>query len=223
MNAAELVARATGPAIATDEADRLLQWNGAARELLGYDRDRRCNGLELHELIEVRDVFGNRVEAEGPAFFEMVSHGEPINDYELSVRRATGERVLITVSVVVVLGPTSGRRELVYLLRPVLRRRKADEAIARLLAGDEGPGAASGGVRQPDPYRSGGSGGAPELTRRQLAVLRLLADGHSNAEIARLLGVSVNTVRSHVQILLQRLGARTRAEALARAFRDRLL
>lgn len=54
------------------------------------------------------------------------------------------------------------------------------------------------------------------LTARQIDVLRLLGHGHTNAEIAGQLVVSVRTVDSHVAAVLGKLGAATRREAAAR-------
>lgn len=64
---------------------------------------------------------------------------------------------------------------------------------------------------------------AATLTRRELEVLTLLADGLSNADIANRLAISANTVRNHVQSILAKLGARSRLEAVAIATRQRLL
>jgi DNA-binding NarL/FixJ family response regulator len=55
------------------------------------------------------------------------------------------------------------------------------------------------------------------LTGRQVEVVRLLADGLSNAEIAARLVLSVRTVDSHVAAVLDKLDAPTRREAAARA------
>lgn len=63
----------------------------------------------------------------------------------------------------------------------------------------------------------------PGLTEREREVLALLADGLSNAEIARRLTVSVNTVRNHVANLSAKLGAHSKLEALAIAVREGLL
>jgi len=56
------------------------------------------------------------------------------------------------------------------------------------------------------------SEGSPVLRDDELAVLRLLALGHTNAEVARLLGVSLRTVESRRARLFGKLGVRTRAE-----------
>jgi DNA-binding NarL/FixJ family response regulator len=56
------------------------------------------------------------------------------------------------------------------------------------------------------------------LTGRQRQVLSLIARGHTNKEIARLLGISQRTVKFHVAALFERLGTSNRTETLARAF-----
>ena len=58
---------------------------------------------------------------------------------------------------------------------------------------------------------------APELTSRQLEVLRLLSEGRSAREISEELYLSQATVRNHIRSLLQALGAHSQLEALARA------
>lgn len=55
------------------------------------------------------------------------------------------------------------------------------------------------------------------ITAREVEVLGLLAAGHSNKEIARALGVSPNTVKTHLARLFAKLEAGTRTAAIARA------
>ena len=66
-------------------------------------------------------------------------------------------------------------------------------------------------------------GNRAQVTARELDVLRLLADGLRNAEIAERLFLSPRTVDYHVSSLLRKLGARTRGEAVAAARRLNLL
>lgn len=58
---------------------------------------------------------------------------------------------------------------------------------------------------------------ADELTPRERDVLRLIALGHTNAEIAAMLYVSVRTVENHRSSLMRKLGVRTRAELVRQA------
>jgi DNA-binding CsgD family transcriptional regulator len=55
------------------------------------------------------------------------------------------------------------------------------------------------------------------LTPREVEVLALLAAGQANKEIARALGVSPNTVKTHLARLYEKLGATSRTAAIAQA------
>ena len=57
------------------------------------------------------------------------------------------------------------------------------------------------------------------LTSRESEVLSLLAEGASNKEIARKLGISVHTAKFHVNSILQKLSTQKRVEAVVRAAR----
>jgi DNA-binding NarL/FixJ family response regulator len=62
----------------------------------------------------------------------------------------------------------------------------------------------------------------PKITPREREVLALIACGYSTSEIASALWITEDTVRTHVKRLLARLTARTRAHAVAIAFREGL-
>ena len=62
----------------------------------------------------------------------------------------------------------------------------------------------------------------PRLTPRHNDLLRLLAAGHTNAQIARRLGISEGTVRTHLENIYERLGVSSRTAAVTRAFPDRV-
>ena len=61
------------------------------------------------------------------------------------------------------------------------------------------------------------------LTQREREVLRLLADGNTNEEIGAELTISPQTVRTHVQKAMEKLGAGTRVQAVATALRQALI
>ncbi len=57
-----------------------------------------------------------------------------------------------------------------------------------------------------------------ELTLRQWQLMNMLAAGHTNAQIARHLGISEGTVRKHLENIYRRLQVSSRAAAITRAF-----
>jgi DNA-binding NarL/FixJ family response regulator len=58
-----------------------------------------------------------------------------------------------------------------------------------------------------------------DLTKRELEILRLLAEGLEPDEIAQKLAISSKTVSTHVQNVFRKLGVRSRPQALAAAYR----
>jgi DNA-binding CsgD family transcriptional regulator len=62
----------------------------------------------------------------------------------------------------------------------------------------------------------------PRLTPRQNELLRLLAAGRTNSQIARELGISEGTVRTHLENIYEKLGVSSRTAAVTRAFPDRM-
>jgi two-component system NarL family response regulator len=64
---------------------------------------------------------------------------------------------------------------------------------------------------------------APQVTERELSVLKLLAGGASNKEIGLKLSISEHTVKSHVANIFTKLDARDRTEAVAKAIQKGLI
>jgi DNA-binding NarL/FixJ family response regulator len=67
------------------------------------------------------------------------------------------------------------------------------------------------------------TGSAPLLTDREIEVLRLVARGHANREIAELLVISENTVKNHVRNILEKLHLHSRVEAAVYAHQQHLI
>lgn len=64
---------------------------------------------------------------------------------------------------------------------------------------------------------------APKLTEREMEVLRLVARGLGNREIAKELFISENTVKNHIRNILEKLQLHSRMEAVVYAVREKLL
>lgn len=70
------------------------------------------------------------------------------------------------------------------------------------------------------PQRESGPAGRPELNRRELELVALLAQGLGDREIAERLAISYETARSRGKALRRKLGVRTRAEVVAKVLRQ---
>jgi DNA-binding NarL/FixJ family response regulator len=64
---------------------------------------------------------------------------------------------------------------------------------------------------------------APKLTEREMEVLRLVARGMNNRDIAKELFISENTVKNHVRNILEKLQIHSRMEAVMVAVREKLI
>jgi DNA-binding NarL/FixJ family response regulator len=94
---------------------------------------------------------------------------------------------------------------------------------AKTMSLDEAVGLALGAVLpEPDAALSSVSEPVPSLTHREIEVLRLIASGHTNKEIAGTLVLSERTVERHISNLYAKIGARGRADATTYALRHDL-
>ena len=91
-----------------------------------------------------------------------------------------------------------------------------DAAVAEALA-------VCAAVAPPVSGPSSDAAGPGDLTARELEVLRLVAAGHANKEIATLLGLSLRTVETHLTSIYAKIGARGRADAVAFALRHGII
>lgn len=186
---------------AVDAAQRIMFWNAAAESLLGYAAGdvlgRRC-----YEVFGGRDASGNLLCCPHCPLLVMVQRGEPVASREMVVSARGGDARWINISTLVL----PGRTGVVHLFRDVSEARARERLAAAVLAGR---------VRPPETASSP----LVVLTRREQEVLQLLARGASTREIAQTLFISRLTARNHVQHILRKLGATSRAEAVAISLR----
>ena len=184
---------------------RITLWNRAAERILGYPA-RAVLGRPCCDLFGGSDDSGNRLCYRGCHIQSLVRLGEPVQSFDMRTRARNGRAVWLNVSVLSVPGDPACT---VHLFRDVTATRELLTLVHERLAG-------------PPPGGVPGSPGA-SLSRRELEVLRLMADGLSTTAAAERLHVSRATIRNHVQSILTKLGVHSRLEAVAFATRHRLL
>ena len=95
-----------------------------------------------------------------------------------------------------------------------------EDAVEYALA--DTPGGAGPEPARDRPGAAGLNGEAPALTARQGEVLRLVAQGRTDRQIAAALGLSAETVGRHLSAVFRKLGVASRAAAAAAAVRHGL-
>lgn len=197
----EIAGQAGDGAVVLDQAQRVLAWNKAAEAILGLSSG-DVVGQRCHEVFCGRDESGNRVCCPRCPLFVMVQQGERVAPRDMLVAPHGGEPRWVNVSTL----SAPGGVGVLHLFRDVSAARARERLAEAILAGR---------VRPPE------STATPlaTLTRRELEVLQLLTSGADTKEIAGALFISRLTARNHVQHILRKLGAASRAEAVAIALR----
>lgn len=115
---------------------------------------------------------------------------------------------------------------------PILRLAASSDDGASTLPASLSPAQLDAGLRAvaaglrvaPASGRFGADGAArAALTPREVEILRCLGDGMSNKAVARALGISAHTVKFHLEAVFAKLGAASRAEAVAKGLRRGLI
>ena len=203
---AEALTRAGDGAFVIGAEGVIVLWNRAAETMLGYPA-REAVGRACCELFAGFDEHGNRRCDPGCSVMALLKIGEPVQSFDMRARTRAGRVVWLNMSVLAVGGDLGRGRLTVHLFRDVTAARELLTLVHERLAA---PGTA-------------GSNGHSTLTRRELEVLRLMAEGLNTSAAAERLHVSRATVRNHVQNIFAKLGVHNRLEAVARAVRRRLL
>ncbi len=194
----ELVTSTGDPAFAVGIDGEVIAWNQGMEALLRRPAS-DVLGKPCHEIMCGRDVFDNRFCDQHCALHNMADRREPMRSFELVAESSDGEKVRVRLNALRV--AVGDGHALVHVLHPA--------AEPPTMPGGQGSPAT-------DPAPS-----APpeQLTPRELEVLQILAAGASTEDIAEELCIGIATVRSHVQRIIEKLGAHSKLEAVASAYR----
>jgi len=184
---------------------RVLLWNRAAEKMLGYS-SRDVVGRQCCDVFAGLDDSGNRLCYPGCQVVTLVKMGEPVQSFDMRTRTKSGRGIWLNVSILAVDSGKGSPPLTVHLFRDVTAAKELLTLVHERLSASHSVGSPNG-----------------SLTRREVEVLRLMADGRSTRATAEALHVSPATVRNHVQNVLAKLGVHSRLEAVAYASKHRML
>lgn len=211
----QLVENTADGAFAVDYSRKLSAWNQVATKLFGFT-PAEVLGLPCQEVIAGRDDEGNIFcRWECAVFCYAKANAFPPN-CNICTRTKAGQALWLNMSVVVIPPHLGTRGHLIHFFRPIDRQKRLEEFVQRTCAE-----AARLSANAPLPAQPPFPG--PLLSMRELEILRLLGSGTPTREIAQTLGISVATVRTHSQNILEKLGVHSKLEAVLCATRHQLL
>jgi len=213
----EAILTADTPALVTDASGHITSWNHAAERFFerqtGQVLGRRC-----YDIVGGRDVFGNRFCHENCAVMSMGRKGEAVHAFELAIAIPPRSEQPLHVSVYQFRGDSGpASTQLVHVFEPIDRAGRLARALERLGAGPSQGGAPVFSGPAPLPHASHGE--EPPLTGREKEILRWVAVGLQNKEIAGKVGISLATVRNHIHNIPEKLEVHSKLEAVSLAFR----
>ncbi len=199
------IATADG-AFVTDERQRVVAWSSSAQRMLGFSPEELV-GQPCYLALMGREPDGHPVCRRGCAVIRNARRGRGTASYEVTARTRDGSPRALSFSIIVVERPQGGFHVL-HLFRD---------------AGSSAPARSRRDARPDGEASAASHAHVDPLTRRELQVLGLLAQGSTIDEIAAALSISIFTARNHVANVQCKLGARNRLETVLLGMRRGLV
>lgn len=204
-------------ALVLDSEDKVVFWNSAAERLLGF-RAEEVIGRPCHEVMRGKTLCGHPLCSSPCSIACRLAVGRAVRNFDMQTFTKTGRMIWLNVSSIPVPMRKKGRFAVAHLFRDVTKQarvRRLVEDLHSVLC--SGPADPAGSEARRDPKLE--ISFVLPLSEREQEVLRLLAAGEGSKAIADKLCISPATVRNHIQHILEKLGAHSRLQALAIAFR----
>jgi PAS domain S-box-containing protein len=202
-------------AFAIDNKYKIVYWNRAAEELLGYEK-KQIIGRFCYQVLQGLDEQHRLLCTAHCPIAKAAFDDEPVANYDIQARKKMGDRRWLNMSIFAYREREEEEKTFVFHLFRDVTKRKDDEALLKRVL--------EAARRYHDPSHlsfldSETNSPLDVLTPRENEVLTYLAKGYGTNDIAQALFIAPNTVRNHVQNILQKLQVHSRAEAVAYAIK----
>ena len=212
----ELLEQTADAAFCVDEQGAICSWNAAARKLFGYS-SAEAIGKSCSRLLQSRGVLGAQVCT--PEFYaqQTVSDGGTIPNFDLEVTVHSGRRIWVDLSTLIFKDGRTHPRLIVQMARDITERKQKEELLHSMLYISKQIVTMSdgNGIGHPAPV--------PSLSEQERSILRQFSDGKTSAEIAQVLGITLQTLRNHLHRINEKLGTHSRLQAVMYAVHRKLI
>ena len=209
-----LFERTTDAAFTVNQEGGIRSWNKAAEKLFGYTAAEALRKT-CYDLLEGIGPLGTPVCQKHSCVEQCVGKDAGIPNFDMSAKTRSGQRVWINMSTVVFENPRTGRRLLVHLAHDITEQKRTEELVHKMLdLSRELTGVGEIAVR---------AAPVPSLSEQEKQVLKLFAGGKDTAAVARLLGITGQTLRNHLHHINQKLRTHNRLEAVMNAIQRKLI
>ena len=202
----------------------ICSWNAAAEKLFGYSSSEAI-GKSCYRLLQGRGSLG----AKGctPEFYarQVAVDGATVPNFDLEVRIRSGRRIWVDLSTLIFKGGRTHPSLVVHLARDITKRKQEEQLLHGLLQISKQIVAMSGGNGNGNGNGNGMGHLVPVscLSEQEQSILRRFSDGKNSSEIARSLGITLQTLRNHLHHVNEKLGTHNRLQAVMHAMHRKLI
>jgi len=205
----------TDAAFSVSDQGEIVSWNEGAERLFGYSSS-EVLGKSCFQVLHGRGVLGTQVCHEGCSILESTGGETKIPNFDMQVGLRSGKRLWVNLSTVVWQNPRTQRRLVIHLAHDITRQKRTERATEKMLQmSREFSQLAEGAISGVSP--------AATLSEQEIQILRLFASGKNSPEIAKILQISLQTLRNHLHHINQKLRTHNRLEAVMHAIQRKLV
>jgi PAS domain S-box-containing protein len=208
-----------------DGRQRIVAWNKGAERILGYTGGEVLN-RHCYEVMQCNLANGKLLCQPNCLVSRCVERGSLPLALDALTRTKEGREIWLNISTVVL--PRKRNPFVVHAIRDTTLQQHLRQATEQIVRALRASGVLQNAEDKQDvfccaPPSPSAAGPLATLTRRELEVLRMLAEGLASPAIAERLGVSFFTVRNHVQNILGKLVVHNKAQAVSYAYKSGLV
>jgi PAS domain S-box-containing protein len=213
---AEISRETADAAFCVNQQGEICSWNAAAEGPFGYSASEAI-GKSCCGLLQCRCSLGTKPCTR--EFYDRQATAEHcrIPNFDLEVTVHSGRRIWVDLSTLLFKDGRTHPRLIVHSSRNITERKQQEDLLHKMISISKQIIAVSdeNGIGRPAPISS--------LSEQEQSVLRLFSDGKNSAEIARKLGISLQTLRNHLHHVNDKLGTHNRLQAVMHAMHRKLL